>query len=266
MGFFPVPIRPVALPPPNEFNGSTSYIRFAASPSQDLSAQTALAYIYRHSVGETAGRIFHFGNSGVSALLFLLSGSGTPQFNGNSSGLATAPQRVSGVTVPVNAWTHIAATWDGGLLASGIALYTGANGRPLTLSAGDSTTNGSGSVLGTAGNQIYIGNRAENDRTFDGAIAYIARWNRVLSSGELIGAQQYGPLSVPSGLVLCWAGDRDFGPYGLRPDARDAVSSSASPQNTRLGLAQVDASRAAIAPIFSKARFDDSHQIIGGPL
>lgn len=52
---------------------------------------------------------------------------------------------------------------------------------------------------------------------------------------EISQAYTEGPLSVPDGLVLCWANDQDYGPYALTPTARSTFAEGVLPPNINLG-------------------------------
>ena len=225
------------------FNATTSDINLGASSAQDCLAQTALALCYPTGAGEgNAGYIFALTTSATSngPRFVHLDNSGNPQFGlqCNSSGTAGAPVHNSDSnTAPYNNWYHVAGTWDGGINADGVQVYIGQNGATLAnrTTNGANFVNGTGSGSVTAGRNLHIGNREGTDRTFNGIIAYVARWNRVLSFEELVLAQQRGPLAVPKGLILCWANDRDYGPYKLKPSSRTAIT---QPTNLPQGIAQ----------------------------
>ena len=225
------------------FNATTSDINLGASAPQDCLAQTAMSLCYPVASGEGgAGYIFALTTSATSngPRFVHLDNTANPQFGMqcNSSGTAGAPVHNSDSnSAPYNNWYHVVGTWDGGINADGVQVYIGQNGATLA----NKTTNGANFVNGTtagsvtAGRNLHIGNREGTDRTFNGIIAYVARWNRVITLDEMILAQQRGPLAVPKGLILCWANDRDYGPYHLAPTSRTAIT---QPTNLPLGVAQ----------------------------
>ena len=229
------PIRYASL-----FNATTSDSNFGVATSQDLLPQTLLAYVTVAGDGEgTFSYVFgKTPSASINGPRVFINNTNNVSFGAHSSGTAAAPQRTAGgTTFSDGDYVHIAATWDGGLLATGIAIHLGIANTPLSEVTGYSaSTNGTGTVNDGVGNNFHIGNREGTDRTFNGTIYYVARWNRVLTLPELRYAQQNGPLSVPDGLVLCWSGDQDYGPMRLTRSSSTAVTfTGPAPLNARLG-------------------------------
>lgn len=239
-----MPVLPstIEIGRPLLFNATTSDINFGLATSQDLAAQTCLAYVYGLGAGEgNNGYIFAKVASASTddVRFFVAHNSGSPQltFGSGSGGVASQPNRTAASNSFVyNQWAHVAATWQASLTASTIHLYQGFNGAPLSEPSYAATNDGSGVLRTGIGNNLHVGNRENTDRTWNGTIAYVARWNRILALPELRQAQQYGPLTVPNGLVLCWSGYRDYGPYGLRPSSTTALALGQYPYNRVLGL------------------------------
>lgn len=230
--FYPPTVRLEQYP---SFNATTSDIAFGVATSQDLLAQTTLAYVNLAGAGENNQNLIWAKTPSASddgPRLDILHNSGTPQFGfGSSSNTFGSPfsNEAGGVFV-YGKPAHLAATWDGGLTAStAIALYIGMSGSLLTLAANSFNSNGTGTAKFGVGNNFHVGNREATDRTCNGTLYYVARWNRVLSVNELRQAQVLGPLSVSAGLVLLWANGRDYSQALLTPSSITAVTNTGTP-------------------------------------
>lgn len=101
--------------------------------------------------------------------------------------------------VTTGVWTHVLATSDGSLLAAEHKIYV--NGTEVTYSASQN-----GATETTANSTWSLGGRLlDNARNFDGRLAEVGVWNRVLSAGEIaLLADAYAPIAIPSGLRF-WA-------------------------------------------------------------
>lgn len=253
----PVPRR-IDLSMAPSFNATTSEIGFGLAPSQDLIAQTALVYVYAVGSGEGGvASVFQKSGSGSDAprqSVNIVHNAGSAQVGFAFS--CSVPNGQPYLYAPAgdftyNAHQHFAGTWDGGLLASGIHVYLGTNGAPLTERTGGVSADGTGAVTFPTAGSFHIGNRSGGAYTFNGTIYYVARWNRVLSIDALRQAQMFGPLSVPDGLVLCWANNQDYSPTRLRYTSQTAVvMTGTGPQNT---LLQWDWRRPAAWPLINIA-------------
>jgi hypothetical protein len=212
-------------------NATTSDTNFGLASSQNFRAQTNLAYIYVTGDGENAfGYIFGKTVSGSTTGTRLFYGSlNTVTFGDTSTGTAGAPNAVSVGVFGDNNFAHVAATWDGGVAASGIQVYIGQNNNPLADTGMTGLANGTGAAGDVSANVFHIGNREGTDRTFNGTIYYLARWNRVLPLWQLRYAQLNGPLSVPDGLMLCWANNQDYSPTRLAYTSQTAVLMTGRP-------------------------------------
>lgn len=101
-------------------------------------------------------------------------------------------------TFSLGAWRHFMATYDGGATTNDPVLYldgatTGVT--ELTTPAG---------ALRTSVTDTYVGNRSANDRGWDGRIADMGLWNRILTFHEYLLVLMGGPLAVPFGLIRFW--------------------------------------------------------------
>ena len=214
------------------------YIDLGSSVAlDDLGSCTFLTYCRPTTVGENNfGYLFGKTPSGsLNGPRFFV---GNPLYVsvGAHSSTAGAPSRASGNSVfALNAWAHIASTFDGTITAANIKHYVGAGADLAEVASYGTTTNGSGSIASDASNNAFLLNRAGLARAFVGDVAYVAVWDRVLSPAELVTAQNSGPLDVPSGLVLLWANQQDLGPNAITPAGRSTFVAGSLPPNTNLG-------------------------------
>ena len=226
----------------HDFDATTSDINLGnLDTPHDVDAQTIMSYCRPDAAGEgNTGTLYSAVASGTqNGILFAIEhNAGTPRthFNANSTGTAGAPKKIGSANVTYGVWGHYAATWDGSLSAANITLYAGRSGKDLTVSGSASTTDGTTAVSTPTSSNHHIGNREGADSTFNGLIAWVARWNRVLTLGELRLAQQQGPLAVPQGLLIVWANGKDYGPYSLNAASFTNLMKALAPPVTRLGL------------------------------
>jgi len=217
------------------FNGTTTTVQFGDEDStQLLTAQSCLALTYPIGTGEGGfGSIFSKDSAGTNPRgpRFLIDhNSGTPRlfFGCNSTGVGGSPQVASNTAMTYGEWWSSAYSWDGTAGFAAIKLYQGKSGVPVVETAYTGGSNGAGSATYGPVFGFSVGNRNAQDRTFNGDIAFVARWNRVLSLAEFRTAQTYGPLAVP-GLVFCWANGRDYGPFKIKPTNVRVISSGLTP-------------------------------------
>jgi hypothetical protein len=102
-----------------------------------------------------------------------------------------------------NAWNCVAVTGDvSGAGAGGV--FIGSLTTPLSESTYGTNTNDAvgGAAHNDAAVSMLVGNGSALNIAFQGRIASAARWNRVLSLGEMHTVQFHGPQISGSGLVL----------------------------------------------------------------
>lgn len=223
-----------------ELGATGRYVYFDQAALDDLGSQTILAYCY--PTGSGGGGFAYLYAKVPSASvngprMFIADNTGAPRltFGANSNGTATAPLREGAANSAVyNSWGHYAVTWDGSLNYTGIHSYSGV-GVNLAEIGYNTQTNGTTSVASDASSSAYLMNRAGLGREFVGDVAYIAVWDRVLSLAELQNAQNNGPLSEPTGLVLLWANQADLSQNALTATGRSAYAAGSLPPNTELG-------------------------------
>ena len=161
----------------------------------------------------------------------VLDSSGTPHvfFDASTTTGNARPNRTASGVLSYNDWWHVAAIWTGSILATGITLYAGKNGQPVIQQSIGTSNDGTGTAKDSVANSFAIGARTAVSTVFKGHIAYVARWNRVLTLAELQQAQKDGPISVPQGLILFWANGRDYSPYEVTPTSIANVAAGISP-------------------------------------
>lgn len=214
-------------------------LRFTNVAANILTAQSGIALWYQRRTGATNQGTSFFscgnGDSGVRDTSFSRStetSGGACAFIGGMSTAVTATQRTGAIPFLPGLWHQAAFTWDGTILAAGVNLYVGVGLSPLVLDSGGTSTNGLGTP-GDPGPEICLsgtaGATATNVGVIQGYLGYVARWNRVVTYGELLQAQQQGPMSVPEGLTFCWIGGKDKGPYHLVPNLERTVTVGGGP-------------------------------------
>lgn len=170
-------------------NGSTSSIVVSASTSINNALDgggTICAWIYPKSGGEgTFGRIIDKSTNSTSGFIYYVA------YESDSKvGIKFARYKESSLngawytssTVPINQWTHVSVTHDTAQTTDPIFYINGAavSSENITEEVGPSTAAGS-----DVGNNLYIANRSNGDRSFDGYIDDLAIFDRVLSAQEI---------------------------------------------------------------------------------
>jgi hypothetical protein len=174
------------------FNGTNQYVDAgSASSLDDLGPVTFSAWIFPKSLGGgNLGKIITKDTASTSGFIqFFIGGVGT------SGTGCTTPTNVfyfqkSGATVlgkcsvdnmiSFNAWQHVVLTWDGSTNAANVHIYK--NGVELSYNGGAS--NGV-SLNSDAALNLYVGNRGDGLRAFDGLIDDVRIYNRALSTAEV---------------------------------------------------------------------------------
>lgn len=223
-----------------ELGASGRYIYFNQAAFDDLGSQTILAYCRpTGSGGGTFAYIYgKVPSGGVNGpRMFIADNLGQPKltFGASSTGSASNPLREGAADSAIyDSWGHYACTWDGSLNYTGIHSYAGVGANLAEIGYG-TQNNGTTAVASDASNNAYLMNRDGLGREFVGDVAYVAVWDRVLSLSELQNAQNNGPLSESTGLVLLWANQADLGPNSLTETGRSTYAAGAIPPNTALG-------------------------------
>jgi hypothetical protein len=100
----------------------------------------------------------------------------------------TVLRRATSATIPLNAWTHVAFTWDGSATVTNVKIYI--NGVEAAYNAGGSTS-GVGSKVSDAASNLYI-NDGVQSRTFFGGMDEVRIYNRVLTADDVMELYQEG--------------------------------------------------------------------------
>lgn len=172
--------------PALSFDGVDDVVNCGSGASiDDVRPITIAAWIFPRTAGEgSLGYIFSkfaSGGSGPRVLLDSINVTNGINFGAHSTGTANQPSRISNSNwIVLKTWQHVAITWDGSLTATNIHSYV--NGVEVTYF---SSTNGTTAITSDAADSIVLGNRVAADRTFDGYIADVRIYNRILSLAEI---------------------------------------------------------------------------------
>lgn len=216
-----------------EAGATGRYIDLGSPAAMDnIGAQTIIVYCKPASIPPSVfGYIYAKGTSGGYGPRVGINASGQLAFGAaSSSGSSLNPSKFASSTLTASTWQHLQATWDGGLLASGIDLYVDA-GSALANTPADGVT----SVTSDAANNVFLMNRTGLGREFVGDLAYVAVWSGVLNSTQRANVRNNGPLSEPTGLKLLWANDQDYSTNAFTASARSTRVTGSTPTNTALG-------------------------------
>ncbi len=167
-----------------DFNGTTDEISLGDVLDYTAASLSFLAWIFPRTEGELGlGRIVEK-IAGATGYNWLLDSGGMDLSIG-----ATVVSSTGGVTLGV--WQHVAVIYDG---ANARFYVNGVEkGAPaLTAVPSDSTE------------LLRIGNRAANDRTFDGRIAELCFYDHALTATEIQTVRLQGPLALLGGLRAWW--------------------------------------------------------------
>ncbi len=183
------------------FNGTSGSVDCGSDTSIDslfASGGTIVARIRPNSDGESSvGRIVDKRHaSGTGYTLFLreeAGGSSKVQFTHDWT---TQPGawKTTAVAIPNGVWSEVAVTYDDSATTNNPTLFVDASSVAITE---DNTPAGT-VELGNAQN-LYIGNRSGDDRTFDGMIDWVRLYDKELSAAELADLP-----SVSGNLVEAW--------------------------------------------------------------
>lgn len=196
------------------FNATSTLFDYGALTGEfdSNSTFTVLALVRPVGSGE-GGFSYIFGKVPSSTIngarFFIDHNAGSPRLTiGLDSATAGVPLR-AGTTglVAYGNWYWVAATSLGTVTATDLRLYSARYGDQLREQAYGTATNGTTALDANTAESWTIGNRAGSDRTFNGDIALICRWNKALSLHDLREAVLHGPLSVERNrLVFLQAG------------------------------------------------------------
>ena len=214
---------------PSSYNGSTSIVTipYGAWMPPLTGPMTVMAQLYLRGTGGGAfGYIASNCTSGLANGWRIFYNGGALTFGSSSTTLASPFRSTSAATFNTGAFYTVAATYDGGVVQSGINMYIAADGNALALDNGGGGGDGTGSVDSSANQALNIGNRAGAARCTDGDIFWFGWWPRILDIGELRAVRRQNLLTIPP--VFLWANGRDYGPYGAIANAKTAITTPPS--------------------------------------
>ena len=167
------------------FDGVDDVVNCGSGASLDnMTAITVSAWIYLDTVSQgTYPRIVAKETTAGAGWRFYALNDATPAKTiAFAYDYATTDVERVGVAnaISTTTWTHILATWDGSSTATNIHLYV--NGGEITYYR---TDNGVGAKNSDASESLFIGNRNDLNRDFDGTISEVAVWNMVLSADQI---------------------------------------------------------------------------------
>lgn len=202
------------------FDGSDDLITSTSSESlDDLPAYTIVVWMYNTGLGTANGGYMYSKNPSGSAVGRKFNHDDfnvdyTLVFTANSTGSSGNPtRRTSNNFFVENKWYGMCATWDGSLTAANIHIYKLENGV-FSEATYQTSTDGITAVASDAADTVVIGNRVGGARSFDGSLAFMQVWARVLSNGEMIQALLY-PGSIMNNLRGFWP---LWGSSSIEPD------------------------------------------------
>ncbi len=155
----------------------------SGSTLDDMPAMTLEAWIYTRSLGGGGlGRIMEKQSSVTdNGFRFQLNTSNAIIFSQDYSTTDISHATATNVFA-LNTWQHVTATWDGSATAQNIHIYV--NG--VEVSSYITTTNGSGSRVTDAAQNLRIGNTNNGSRGFDGMIDDARIYNYVRTQSQVI--------------------------------------------------------------------------------
>ena len=177
-----------------DFNGTTDRIDWASFATLTSSAVSISAWIYLDGFVGNADYILCLHRSGDAAIGLVLSVASDTAINFYRSG--TTALNVVNSTAPIaGGWHHVLATHDGVITtATSVKIYLDGVESTYTI-----RTNGDGEYAPTG--TVSIGGRKFDDnRNFDGKLAQVRMFNRVLGQDE-IDLEVAGQVTTTAGLV-----------------------------------------------------------------
>lgn len=164
------------------FDNTNDYIN--AGVADDIllvgSPCSVSAWIYANSIGQTAGRIISKETGSSSTNSIAITTRGTNTIGLGVAGVVALQRITANNTLLLGQWLHVVVVYDGSAIGANQHIYI--NGiEPAYSSTADATVPGA-----NAGSSINIGGTSSANRTFDGQIANLKVWNRVLARSEVL--------------------------------------------------------------------------------
>lgn len=164
-----------------------------AGTSDVVTENSALTYCcWAFQIGAgTNGRIF----DRTSVLFYTDQGGDGKALIFQVNGVATLSRPTADATISYGVWQHLAFTWDGSTTATNSHIYL----NSVEVSYG-SPTNAT-TPTDNSGQTLYIGNRADAARCYNGYLTDVGIFSRVLTSGEIANIYNYG-LKPTAGSIM----------------------------------------------------------------
>ena len=179
------------------FDGVDDYCTFTSAASvNNLGPLTWMAWVLPDLFTAAFGRMWVKGSGTGSARFISLLRSTTSFGLAVDFSTTTLTRQAALNLVRLGQWDHWTLTWDGTTTATGASIYRNA----IESATYTATTNGAGTVTDAS----FVGGMgarpSDASGDFDGKMAHMQMWNRVLSTDELRQAMLL-PGSVQPGLV-----------------------------------------------------------------
>lgn len=186
-----------------DFDGVDDVVNLG-SPSvlDNVNTATVLAWINADSMGEnSAGTVLHCaGGAYPFRQWIMLEATNTAKVEVTTDA-THAVSKASAETIAFSTWLFLATTYDNAGDRK-MRLYKGTPTAMIAELTYVTQTAGTGTIDSDAAVNKCIGNRVDLDTTFDGKIAHVLWFNRVLSVNEMI-YLQFGRL-ITNGLIGYW--------------------------------------------------------------
>jgi hypothetical protein len=170
------------------FDATNDYVIVDSSSSlNDLSSMSISAWIYPETIGEggIAGWIVHKASftapSNGWQFYTLLNDNLGFEADFDGPGDSDLVVYSAAGSLPLSTWSHVVVTWDGSASASNVHMYL--NGGELTK---DTATDGVGSRVTDAAQDLQIGTDSGTNFSFDGTIDELKVYEAVLSQEQIM--------------------------------------------------------------------------------
>lgn len=188
----------------------------------NLVTYTITAWIYPRTLGEgSLGRVYGKETTNSGPLLIMVSSYNVANnlILQHNRATVDGAWRTPTNAITLNAWQHVAVTYDGSSTANNPAIYINGTSQTVT-----TLFTPSGALISDAAASARIGNTADGSCTFDGFISDVRVYNRVLSANEISGiaSSKLKYNSNTTGLIAYWPmDDRADGSSGDAQTFRD---------------------------------------------
>lgn len=207
-----------------DFNGSSDITYTLASGQVGNTAESWSFWLYPDSVNQYK-RPIHVGGTGSNRDRSFEMDNGWGfvfNFNFSSSGGAWSVSKPS-----TGSWQNYVVTFDGSSTSNDPIIYKDGVSQSVTERVGPSGT------LRSSRTDLTIGSEVSSGQYWDGGIAEIAKWNRVLTAGEAAAlGKGFAPAFFKNGLLLYLP---LIGRISNEPDLRFGVTGSVDGGVTAIG-------------------------------